>query len=295
MSTVCWAEQCGEGGGTYELLAAEHEDSTQNKGLDAIGMSFSVCQREGASPGASEYNPLVDAEMLTDLLDIIYKMPCGVILKASMRSRFAGTTLVEQNNAIHAGIEELTVPGITTTTYVKRECVRNSLIKRWVRVSAVSIAENRWNSEKIETERQGNDLRGGNNTRGSIKAYGDGWKVRRDTRRSLEVQREKAPKKSPREERRTRSTMEDYSGLSGWVTTLFIIQSVNIGNLEKSRVVRLDGRIKSSAGLFGGSFLGHHCNWSGLITAESELGEWGTVLTSREARKKKVTCFSLTR
>ena len=62
---------------------------------------LAACLPEGASPGTTKDNPLLNLEMLSQLLNILYQRPGRVILQTSRRGRFARTALVQEDDPVH--------------------------------------------------------------------------------------------------------------------------------------------------------------------------------------------------
>jgi len=53
-----------------ELAPSKGEYATKDERLDAIGMRLSICQRQRRAPRSSKDDPLVDLEVLSQLLDV---------------------------------------------------------------------------------------------------------------------------------------------------------------------------------------------------------------------------------
>jgi hypothetical protein len=54
--------------------------------------------------------------MLTNGFDILNQVPSGVVFQVCVGGGLSRAALIEQNDAIDGGIEELTVPGIATAS-----------------------------------------------------------------------------------------------------------------------------------------------------------------------------------
>ena len=51
------------------------------------------------SSPAAKHQPLVDAQLLPDLLDIVHQSPRRVVLQARLRRRLAGAPLIKEHDA----------------------------------------------------------------------------------------------------------------------------------------------------------------------------------------------------
>ena len=71
------------------------------------GVADGVDQRQGCSPAAAKHDELVDLQGLPDRFDIAEQMPCCIVLDRGQGPRAAATALIEDDNAVARGIEEL--------------------------------------------------------------------------------------------------------------------------------------------------------------------------------------------
>src|SRR5258706_7621754 len=72
-------------------------------------MLFGISKRQGAAPRPAEDLPFFDAEMLTQLLNILDEIPSRVLFNRSMRRTLSRAALIEQHDAISRGIVKLPV------------------------------------------------------------------------------------------------------------------------------------------------------------------------------------------
>src|SRR5204863_10018340 len=79
-------------------------------------MYFAISERQCRTPGAAENEPLLDAEMLAQLLHVSDQMRCGVVAYFAERRRSPGAALIEDHDAVVRRIEEPTVIGGTAGT-----------------------------------------------------------------------------------------------------------------------------------------------------------------------------------
>src|SRR5690348_15357344 len=75
-------------------------------------MRFRVRQRQGRTPGAAEYLPALDAQTLPQPFDVGDQIPGGVVAQFGVRRRAPAATLVEQDDAISARVEESPALGV---------------------------------------------------------------------------------------------------------------------------------------------------------------------------------------
>jgi hypothetical protein len=82
---------------------------------DPLGTPLGVGEREGAAPGAPKYQPLVDLEVLPQPLHVSEQMVGRVAGEVRLQCTGVGyaapaIALIEEQEAIGSGIEELAVP-----------------------------------------------------------------------------------------------------------------------------------------------------------------------------------------
>lgn len=75
-----------------------------------------ICLPESASPRTAKDDPLVNAQVLTQTLDISNQSPGGVVLKRGGGGRLAGTALVEKDDAVDLGVKVAAVVAADTAT-----------------------------------------------------------------------------------------------------------------------------------------------------------------------------------
>src|SRR5690606_315674 len=124
-----------------ELLRAAQEDATQNQPLHALRMRLRIGQRQGGAPGAAKQHESVDAQMLTNALDIGDQRLGGIVLQARVRGGTTAAALIEGDNAIQGRIEVTATGGIaagagTTMNEQHRQPVR--------RATLVDVQNMRW-------------------------------------------------------------------------------------------------------------------------------------------------------
>src|SRR5258707_15396696 len=74
-------------------------------------MMLRVGEGERRSPRAAEDHPFVDLEVCAQALEVRDEVLGGVLLEAAQRRRAPRAALVEQDDAIERGVEELAVRG----------------------------------------------------------------------------------------------------------------------------------------------------------------------------------------
>src|SRR5438094_5679378 len=79
-------------------------------------MSLRIGERQRATPRTTEHLPLVDAEMLAQLLDIADEIPSRVLFDRSMRRTLPRTSLIEKHDAIRRWVVKLTILRRNTST-----------------------------------------------------------------------------------------------------------------------------------------------------------------------------------
>src|SRR6185295_7937335 len=70
-------------------------------------MFFGISERQRRAPRAAKDKPALDAEERPKPLDVGDEMPGRVGLELGMRPRFSAAALVEEENVVARGIEEL--------------------------------------------------------------------------------------------------------------------------------------------------------------------------------------------
>src|SRR5690606_40530380 len=63
-------------------------------------MLLGIGERKGRAPAAAEDLPALDAELATQLLDVLDEVPGGVVHEVGVRGGAPGAALVEQHDAI---------------------------------------------------------------------------------------------------------------------------------------------------------------------------------------------------
>src|SRR5204862_278355 len=89
-----------------DLGAPAQKDAAQDQPADPVGMRFGVVQCECRAPRSAEQQPLVDAELPAQQLDIAGEMIGRVVLDLAERRRAAGAALVENDDPPMRRVEE---------------------------------------------------------------------------------------------------------------------------------------------------------------------------------------------
>jgi len=94
-------------------------DPEVNHLADPLGISLGVGEREGTAPGAAEYQPIVDLQVLPQVLHVSDEVLGRVarqvgLQQAGVRRAPAAVALIEEHEAVGAGIEEPAVPRRTS-------------------------------------------------------------------------------------------------------------------------------------------------------------------------------------
>ncbi len=90
-----------------QLLLAQGKDAAQHHFTDALRVGLRIGERQRRSPGAAEHQPLLDAGHFAQPLDIGHQMPGGVVVQTGVRTGAATAALIEQQNLVALGIEQL--------------------------------------------------------------------------------------------------------------------------------------------------------------------------------------------
>src|SRR4051812_36802033 len=83
-----------------DLALPAKEDAAQDEREAAFGMVLGIRERERRSPRAAEDDPLVDAQVLAQALQVLDQFRRGVVLEAAQRRRAARATLVVDDDLI---------------------------------------------------------------------------------------------------------------------------------------------------------------------------------------------------
>src|SRR4030095_16367656 len=75
-------------------------------------MTLGIGQRQGRAPGATEYEPAIDAKVRAQLLHVVDQVRCGVVLDLAQGMGPAAAALVEDHDPVEGGVEEPAVSGI---------------------------------------------------------------------------------------------------------------------------------------------------------------------------------------
>mmetsp|Transcript_3739 Transcript_3739/g.4314 ORF Transcript_3739/g.4314 Transcript_3739/m.4314 type:complete len:248 (-) Transcript_3739:29-772(-) len=95
------------------VALVEKTDPAKDKRAEPRRVCLSVGHRQRAPPAPPQYHvPLVDTEVLAELLDVFNKVPSRVVLEAGVRCATIRTTLVEHDDAVERRVEE--APGFIT-------------------------------------------------------------------------------------------------------------------------------------------------------------------------------------
>ncbi|MNS68352.1 hypothetical protein D3C72_1016320 [compost metagenome] len=100
----------------FDFLRTAEKDPAQDQAVYPLRMGLRVGQREGRTPGAAKQHPFVDAQVLSNPLQVGDQIPGGVVFQAGVRRGATAAALIESDNAIEIRIEEATTLGITSGT-----------------------------------------------------------------------------------------------------------------------------------------------------------------------------------
>lgn len=92
-----------------QLLPPQREDASEDQSEAAVGVRLRVGERQRRAPRSPKDDPLVDAEVLPQLLDVLDEVPGRVLLERGVRGRLPRAPLVEQDAAVVGGIKVLSV------------------------------------------------------------------------------------------------------------------------------------------------------------------------------------------
>src|SRR5580658_192714 len=95
-----------------DFLFSQEKDTPKDEFGDAVGMRLGIGERKSRTPGPAEYLPPLDAEVLTDFLDVADQVPCGVVLQGRVRRAFAAAALIEVDNAVLRGMKKAPLLGL---------------------------------------------------------------------------------------------------------------------------------------------------------------------------------------
>src|SRR5262245_50193885 len=99
-----------------QLFAAQQKDAPQHQFADPVGMQLRVGEGQRRAPGATKQLPALDVEVKAQPLHVGHQIPGGVVLEAGVWPRAATAALVEQDDAVAAGIMISTHAGVAATT-----------------------------------------------------------------------------------------------------------------------------------------------------------------------------------
>src|SRR5450631_4258634 len=85
----------------------EQENTAQNDLADPLRIGLGVGKPKRAAPRPSEHQPALDAQMLAQAFDVGHEVPGGVLDQAGARAAAAAAPLIEYDDAVVLGIEEL--------------------------------------------------------------------------------------------------------------------------------------------------------------------------------------------
>lgn len=94
-----------------QLLSSQGEDASEDQSQAAIRVRLRVGERQRRTPRSPKDDPAVDAEVLSQLFDVLHEMPGRVLLERGVRGRPPRASLVEQDAAVVRGIKVLSVIG----------------------------------------------------------------------------------------------------------------------------------------------------------------------------------------
>src|SRR5260221_7272670 len=85
----------------------EQENAAQHDLADPLRVGFRVGKAKRAAPGPSEHQPALDAEVFAQPFDVGHQVPGGVLDQAGARTAAPAAPLIEYDDAVVLGIEEL--------------------------------------------------------------------------------------------------------------------------------------------------------------------------------------------
>jgi hypothetical protein len=89
-----------------DFLLSEEEDAAEDEFGHAIGMSLGVRGGERRAAGSAENLPVLDAEVLSDFLDLGDEVPGGIGFERRVGRALATAALVEVHDEVFFGVEE---------------------------------------------------------------------------------------------------------------------------------------------------------------------------------------------
>ena len=92
-------------------MPARQKTAAQYHAQHALRMSLGIGQCQGRAPGATEYRPALDAEVLAYALHVSNQRLGIVVLYAAIGCGTACTALIEQHDVIGCRCEELAMVG----------------------------------------------------------------------------------------------------------------------------------------------------------------------------------------
>ncbi len=98
-----------------QLPTPQQEDAAQHELTHPRRVRLGVRQRERAAPRSAEHQPALDAEVLTQRLDVRDQMPSRVVDQRCMRLALAAAALIEEHDAVALRVEEAALLGTGTT------------------------------------------------------------------------------------------------------------------------------------------------------------------------------------
>src|SRR5262245_14174005 len=95
-----------------KLFAAQQKDAPQHQFTDPLRMRLRIGEGQRRTPGATKQLPALDIEVKAQPLHVGHQIPGGVVLEAGVWPRAPAAALVEQDDAITAGIMITTHAGV---------------------------------------------------------------------------------------------------------------------------------------------------------------------------------------
>jgi methylase of polypeptide subunit release factors len=93
----------------FKLFSPCQKDAAKYQTQASIRVIDAVRKTQRTTPRAAKDIPFVYTKLGPELFDIVYQIPGSILTQFGMRRRFTRSALIEQNNVIDLGIEELPV------------------------------------------------------------------------------------------------------------------------------------------------------------------------------------------
>jgi hypothetical protein len=105
-----------------ELVLLEQEDTAKDQLGNPLGVRLGVGERERGAPASAERLPFLDpGDLGAELLDVLDKVPGGVVLEVRERGLLAATALVEHQDLVLVRVE---LPAVVGARCAARSAVK---------------------------------------------------------------------------------------------------------------------------------------------------------------------------